>query len=178
METVLVDDSTVAILLMSTARSSHARLPAPEPPPLPIGAVFRLALDEVRQRIAAGVHEAGFDDVRPTHVTLFRWPGPDGRRPSDVAADAQISKQRVNDLLRDLERLGYLALELDPDDSRARIIRLTQRGRRLHATAISIHAQIEAEWSRAIGQRRYTQLRRTLDDLIRPTDRDKAADEP
>jgi DNA-binding MarR family transcriptional regulator len=104
-------------------------------------------------------------------VTLFRWPGPDGRRPGEVAADVQISKQRVNDLLRELERLGYLLLERDRHDNRARIIRLTPRGRRLHQIAVGIHAQMEAEWSQAIGPRRYKQLRRALDDLIVPAGR-------
>lgn len=151
---------------MSTADSPRSHRAPPLPPPLPIGALFRFGLEEIRERIAAGVLEAGFDDVRPTHVTLFRWPGPDGRRPSDVAADVQISKQRVNDLLRDLERLGYLSLELDTKDSRARIIRLTQRGRRLHKTAVGIHAQIEAAWSQAIGQQRYEEVRRGLRELI------------
>lgn len=121
------------------------------------------------------MRQAGFDDVRPTHVTLFRWPGPHGRRPSDVATDVQISKQRVNDLLRDLEHLGYLALDPDPGDSRARIIRLTQRGHRLHKTAVGIHAQIEAEWSQTLGQRRYAQLRRSLDELIRAPDTEEKA---
>jgi DNA-binding MarR family transcriptional regulator len=156
---------------MSTARPRISRPAAPAKPPLPIGALFRFGLHEIRSRISTGVRDAGFEDVRPAHVTLFRWPGPDGRRPGEVAADVQISKQRVNDLLRDLERLGYLSLERDSDDSRARIIRLTPRGRRLHETAIGLHAQIEAEWSQAIGQRRYQQLRGALDDMIRPADR-------
>jgi DNA-binding MarR family transcriptional regulator len=155
---------------MSTGSSPRACQAPPPPPPLPVGALFRFGLEEIRERIAAGVREAGFDDVRPTHVTLFRWPGPEGRRPSEVAADVQISKQRVNDLLRDLERLGYLSLELDSNDSRARIIRLTERGRRLHKTAVGIHARIEAEWRQAIGQQRYKQLRRTLNELIRLPD--------
>lgn len=151
---------------MSTAHSPRSHRTAPLAPPLPIGALFRFGLEEIRQRIALGVRAAGFDDVRPTHVTLFRWPGPDGRRPSEVAADVQISKQRVNDLLRDLERLGYLSLELDGNDNRARIIRLTDRGRRLHKTAVGIHAEIEAAWSQAIGQQRYEQVRRGLHELI------------
>jgi DNA-binding MarR family transcriptional regulator len=131
-------------------------------PPVPIGALLRFAIDDVRARIFDGVSAAGFDDVRPAHVTLFRWPGPHGRRPTEVAADTQLSKQRVNDLLRDLERRGYLHLESDPDDNRARIIRLTGRGKRLHKTAVGIHAQIEAEWEAALGTRRFEQLRSTL----------------
>jgi len=138
----------------------------PSPPPLPIGALMRFGLHEIRTRIYDGVAAAGFDDLRPAHVTLFRWPGPDGRRPTEVAADAQISKQRVNDLLRDLERLGYLRLERDPRDSRARIIRLTERGRRLHDLAVGIHAAIEDEWARTAGPARYRQLRATLAELV------------
>ena len=155
---------------IASPNAGPAEIPVP---PVPIGALFRFGLHEIRERIAAGVRGAGFRDVRPAHVTLFRWPGPDGRRPGEVAADVQISKQRINDLLRDLEHLGYLSLERDRNDSRARIIRLTPRGHRLHEIAVGIHAQIEAEWSQAIGPKRYNQLRQALDDVIAPADRRK-----
>jgi len=83
-----------------------------------------------------------------------------------VAADVQISKQRVNDLLRDLERLGYLRLDPDPDDNRARVIRLTARGRRLHKVAIDAHAAVETRWAEALGQRRYRDLYAALKDVV------------
>ena len=134
-------------------------------PPVPIGALLRFALADVRQRIYAGVVKAGFDDVRPTHVTLFRWPGPDGRRPGQVAGDTQLSKQRVRDLLRDLERWGYLRLETDPADGRARIIRLTARGRRLHRTAVGVHTALERAWAARIGDAPYRAFRDTLSHL-------------
>jgi DNA-binding MarR family transcriptional regulator len=155
----------------SPARSSAD--PEPSWPPLPIGALLRFGVHAIRERIYQGVLSAGFNDLRPAQVTLFRWPGPDGRRPSEVAADAQISKQRVNDLLRDLERLGYLRLERDPTDRRARIVRLTAPGRRLHRVAVGVHAQIEDEWRRTIGPRRYEHLREMLAELMGPRhDRD------
>ncbi len=135
-------------------------------PPLPIGALMRFGLHEIRNRIYSAVQAAGFEDVRPAQVTLFRWPGPDGRRPTEIAADAQISKQRVNDLLRELERSRYLKLEPDPSDRRARIVRLTRRGKRLHEVAVREHAATEAEWKRAIGERRYQQVRAGLAELV------------
>jgi hypothetical protein len=79
-------------------------------PPMPVGALLRFGLDEIRRRIYGAVVAAGYRDLRPAHVTLFRWPGPDGRRPTEIAADVQLSKQRLNDLLRDLEARGYLRL--------------------------------------------------------------------
>ena len=60
-----------------------------------------------------------------------QWPGPGGERPSVIAERAGVSKQAVNHVLRDLEHLGYLELRPDPDDSRARLVELTERGRAL-----------------------------------------------
>ena len=139
--------------------------PAPLPP-LPVGALFRFGLGEIRQRIYAGVVAAGFDDLRPSHVTLFRWPGPDGRRPTEIAADVQISKQRANDLIRDLEQLGYLRLQVDTRDNRARSVRLTARGKRLHRIAIRIHSDVEAEWARKVGGRCYRQMCETIKAVV------------
>jgi DNA-binding MarR family transcriptional regulator len=132
-----------------------------------IGPLLRFGLDELRSRIYAGAVEAGFGDLRPTHVTLFRWPGPDGRRPTQVAEDTQISKQRVRDLLRDLERLGYLELEADPEDGRARLIRLTERGRRLHAATLRTQSEIERDWAERVGRERFRILMETLAELVR-----------
>jgi DNA-binding MarR family transcriptional regulator len=132
-----------------------------------MGALLRFALHELRARIYGAVAAAGFDDVRPVHVTLFRWPGPDGRRPTEIAADAQISKQAVNDRLGDLERLGYLERHPDPSDDRARIVRLTERGRRLHRVAIDVQVELEAEWAQAVGADRYRVMREALHDIVR-----------
>jgi DNA-binding MarR family transcriptional regulator len=138
---------------------------------------MRFGLHEIRARIYSQVVAAGFDDLRPAHVTLFRWPGPDRRRPTAIAADAQISKQRVNDLLRDLERLGYLRLEPDRTDGRARIVRLSARGRGLHRVAVEVHVAIEDEWKREVGARRYSQMRATLAELLAPGERPRSTTE-
>jgi DNA-binding MarR family transcriptional regulator len=135
-------------------------------PPIPIGALLRFGLHEIRRRIYEGVRDAGFDDLRAAHVTLFRWPGPDGRRPTEIATDVQLSKQRVNDLLRELEALGYLGLDPDPSDNRARTVRLSTRGRALHEIAVAVHARVEDEWAQVVGEARYRSARATLAELV------------
>jgi DNA-binding MarR family transcriptional regulator len=135
-------------------------------PPQQIGALLRFLLHDVRARIYEGVVAAGFDDLRPAHVTLFRWPGPDGRRPTEIAADAQITKQAVNDLLRDLEERGYLERHADPSDNRARIVRLTPRGRKLHKVAVGVHAQVEDDWAKELGPREFARTRDRLTRLV------------
>lgn len=136
-------------------------------PHIGVGPLMRFAILELRSNIYARVAEMGFDDIRSTHVTLFRWPGPDGRRPTQVAEDAHISKQRVRDLLRDLESLGYLKLVPDPADGRARLIRLTERGRRLHQATLEVQTAVEQEWSERVGTDRFAALMDTLRQLVR-----------
>jgi DNA-binding MarR family transcriptional regulator len=49
-------------------------------------------------------------------------------RPSELAARLRISKQALNYLLGELERLGYLERQQDPEDLRSKRIALTARG--------------------------------------------------
>jgi DNA-binding MarR family transcriptional regulator len=53
----------------------------------------------------------------------------------------------------------------DPTDGRARLIRLTDRGKDVERTARQIIRNIEAEWSDRLGDERMAQLRETLRDL-------------
>lgn len=130
--------------------------------------MLRLVWQAVWKQIFAGVVAAGYDDVNPAHVGLFRYPGLDGQRPSEIADQLRITKQSVNDLLGHLQAAGYLARKADPDDGRARVVRLTAKGRRLQAT---IHGQAQAAEERIaerLGTARYTQLQRALEELTRP----------
>ncbi len=98
-----------------------------------IGAMLRVVWQWVRDQMYAGVVAAGYDDLSAAHVGLWRYPGLDGLRPSQLADRVGITKQSVNDLLGHLERHGYLLRVPDSADGRARVIRLTSKGRRLAA---------------------------------------------
>ena len=103
-----------------------------EPSPY-VGALLRVVWQWVRDQMYAGVVAAGYDDLNAAHVGLWRYPGLDGLRPSQLADQGGITKQSVNDLLGHLEQHGYLVREPDSADGRARVIRLTSKGRRLRA---------------------------------------------
>ena len=97
-------------------------------PPL-LGALMRMPVDAIGARILAGLHEAGFTDLVAAHSAILRYPGPENRRPSDLAAETQMTKQAMNYLLGQLEGLGYLTRDADPEDLRSKRIHLTERGR-------------------------------------------------
>ena len=116
----------------------------------------------------ARLHERGFDDFDPAYLTIFRYPGPQGARPTDLAAQLGISKQALNHLLRALERLGYLERKPHPDDQRSKRIVLTQRGLAAVGVIREAVAEMEAAWAKQLGPKRFTQLRNLLLELQQP----------
>ena len=96
-------------------------------PPL-IGALLRMPVDAIRARMLAGLHEAGFDDLVPAHLIVLQYPGPENRRPSELATQARMTKQAMNYLLGEMQRLGYLKREPDRQDHRAKRVHITSRG--------------------------------------------------
>jgi len=130
-----------------------------------LGAMMRVSWQWVWKQIFSGVVEAGYDDLNPAHVGLFRYPTFDRQRPSELAEQLQITKQSVNDLLGHLEAHGYLTREPDPNDGRARVVRLTTKGRRLEKTINHQAQRAELRIAELLGPRRYSQLRDALEEL-------------
>jgi DNA-binding MarR family transcriptional regulator len=134
---------------------------APLGPPL-IGALLRMPGDIVRARMLAALHERGFTDLVPAHLVLLRWPGPQGRRPSEIAAGSDMTKQAANYLLGQLEALGYLERRPDPDDNRSRRVHLTPRGLEAAETMRHAVSELEAEWTTLLGADDFEALRSLL----------------
>lgn len=126
---------------------------------------MRLGWQWVRDEIFTGVVAAGYDDVTPAHVGLFRYPGLNGQRPTELAEQLQITKQSVNDLLGHLEQHGYLTRDPDLTDGRARVVHLTPKGRRLEETVTSQSKAAEVRIAEMLGPRRFTRLRHALEEL-------------
>jgi DNA-binding MarR family transcriptional regulator len=128
-----------------------------------VGAMLRVVWQWVRDQLYAGVVEAGFDDLNAAHVGLWRYPGLQGVRPSQLADRVGITKQSVNDLLGHLEAHGYLLRVPDSGDGRARVIRLTSRGRRLEQTIYAAAGAAQLRIAEILGPRRFAQLHRSLE---------------
>lgn len=137
---------------------------SPFGPPL-IGALLRLPWEAVQERMLERLHDHGFADFDAAYLTVFQYPGPQGERPSDLAARLRISKQALNHLLGQLERRGYLERVTDPADGRSRRITVTPRGTKAIAVIREAVAEMEERWAKQLGRRRFAQLRELLHDL-------------
>src|SRR5215218_8192357 len=140
--------------------------PAAEPfgPPL-IGALLRVPWEAVQRHMLERLHERGFDDFDAAYLTVFQYPGPQGTRPSELAARLGISKQALNYLLGELERLGYLERRPDPDDLRSKRVALTLRGASAIGVIREAVGEVETSWAQQLGPERFSQLRNLLLEL-------------
>ena len=127
-----------------------------------IGALLRLPAQAIQRRIIKELNAAGYDELRVPHMAVLQFPGPDGVRPGTLAERAGMSKQAMNQLLRSLESLGYISRSDAPDEGRARIVRLTRRGRAAYLRAQDILRDIEHEWSMELGPADFARLKELL----------------
>jgi DNA-binding MarR family transcriptional regulator len=140
-------------------------------PPM-IGALLRIPWEAVQEHILQRLHANGFTDIDPSYLIVVQYPGPQGERPSDLAARLRMSKQALNHLLGQLEQLGYLIRLPDPNDKRSKRIALTPRGTRAATTIRKAVAEMEDTWTQRLGPERFDQLRtllRELGELDQPT---------
>jgi len=136
-------------------------------PPL-IGALLRMPWEAVQERMLERLHAEGFSDFDASYLTVFQYPGPQGQRPSELAARLRVSKQALNHLLGQLEQRGYLSRDADPEDGRSKRIRLTPRGTKAAIVIRAAVTEMEERWTHQLGPNRFNQLRALLQDLTQP----------
>jgi DNA-binding MarR family transcriptional regulator len=138
-----------------------------------IGALLRIPAQAVQRHIW-GRLSTDFPELREAHMAVFQHIDhpPGGSRLTDLAERAQVTKQSMGELVDYLERHGYLERITDPEDRRAKLIRMTERGWAVHETADRVAEALQADWGRRFGEERM----RTLLDLLRALSDELALD--
>jgi DNA-binding MarR family transcriptional regulator len=127
-----------------------------------IGALLRAPAQAIHRRLINDLRASGFEDLSLPHMAVLQFPGPDGVRPSALAERTGMSKQAMNQLLKTLESLGYVTRSAVPDESGARIVRFTKRGHAAYRKMADILQDIEREWSKGLGSKRFAELKSLL----------------
>jgi DNA-binding MarR family transcriptional regulator len=132
-----------------------------------IGALLRVPFLSVVEHIYDALIEAGYSDLRSSHLPVFQQIDEDnGSHLTELAERAVMTKQSMGYLVDYLEEKGYVERGPDPSDGRGKIVRLTERGRGVMSTARTVVRNIEDEWAGIIGKQRMQNLRETLADLV------------
>jgi len=105
------------------------------------------------------------EGLRGSYGRILDLLRPEGVRPSELAEGASITKQAIGQRVRELEQRGWVAVEPDPADGRAVLVRRTAAGEQVRRAAVAAIADMEAEWADVVGADRYATFRAVLDEL-------------
>ena len=137
---------------------------------LPSSLLMFISSRHAESRIVEHLRANGFDDLTIAQGRLAARIGENGTRVTELAEQAQVTKQTAGFLVNQLEKGGYVERVPDPSDARARLVRLAVRGREVQACAREMEQIVEAEWEQRLGPRKMRALRESLDDLREITD--------
>jgi DNA-binding MarR family transcriptional regulator len=117
--------------------------------------------------LVSSLDERGFPGMRAGHASVFlHIDRRSGTRLTELARRARMTKQGMMLVVDDLEERGYLRRLPDEEDARAKVVRLTARGRRCAAEARRAVQASETRARRQLGDRAYELLRESLEELI------------
>lgn len=118
-------------------------------------------LNEGMQGDAAG---RGLTVARAEVIWLLHHHGP--MRQRDLADTLRVSPRNVTGLLDALEKTGFVARTAHPDDRRATLIRLTNKGEAVTGALAADQAEFSSYLFGTLSQVELDRMARTLDKLL------------
>jgi DNA-binding MarR family transcriptional regulator len=142
---------------------SHPNTPLSQ---LPLAGLLEIASEAMFAEFRVDLVEAGYGDIRPTHGCVFRFVHDDGLRLTDLATLAGLTKQSAGEIVDDLAKRGYVERFPDPADRRAKLIRLTAKGKEAQGIGSGLFNGVERRWGERYGSDRIAELRRLLQEIV------------
>src|SRR6266496_522273 len=119
---------------------------------------FRAYEKAMFERVAA----KGFEDISLADSDVFVFVDSEGTPLNEIAKQRRVTKQSAHEQVHSLVKRGYLVMEQDPNDRRARIVRYTKKGNALVASLKSIKRGLHREVVEALGEKQTKKLRMML----------------
>ena len=133
-----------------------------------LGMLVASFLHPIQDELFARLSERGHEQLRPCHGVVLAHLDDAGTRLTDLARRTGQPKQYVGRLVDELETLGYVQRQPDPDDRRSKLIVLTSLGHDEQRETDRILAAIEARHAATIGAASYAEFIRLLRALVAP----------
>jgi DNA-binding MarR family transcriptional regulator len=131
-----------------------------------VGLLLRLAAQQWGIDMDAALQERGVEGLTPAHANVIPFVPAKGIQIGELAELAKVRKQSMAHSVELLTAAGYVVRRPDPNDGRASLIFLTDKGRALGPASRSAGQRVEADWAAAVGRDNVEHLRRTLMELL------------
>ena len=144
---------------------------SPMPPPFsdersPLILLVNRADRALQADMVRFAHERGYPQVKPAHNAVFGALGGSGARATDLAVRAGITRQSMGEIVRDLVGLGFVTMEPDPLDRRAKLVKYTPAGVELTNGGFQHILGLEERFAEEFGAERYEQVRAVLSAVV------------
>jgi DNA-binding MarR family transcriptional regulator len=126
----------------------------------------------VNRHVVDGLHARGYADLRSTHTALLSNIDLAGSTVTAAAIRAGITKQAMGRLATELEGAGYIRVQSDPKDARARVLQLTKTGKQLMLDSLEVMSELERRYARSIGRDRLAAVLSGLATFVEGADQD------
>ena len=130
-----------------------------------MGELLPRLTDYVLERLMELTAVQGHHGLKLSFGQVLTLIGPSGGRIQEIAAIQDVSKQAISAIATELEFLGYLRREADPEDARQLVLLFTDRGRALIADSVESVDQLQAEFAAIAGKAALQRLCATLHSL-------------
>ena len=130
--------------------------------------ISRLLVDAVRAleaEVGPALVDRGATELSPSQARALLLVDRTGTRLTELSQRAGVTKQAMMQMIDDLQGIGCVRRTPDPEDARAKVVRLTAKGLRQRAGARKAIQTVESRVKRRLGPRRYEALRVTLEEL-------------
>jgi DNA-binding MarR family transcriptional regulator len=122
---------------------------------------------DYERRVIDSLHKLGHSLVRPSHVTVFWNLGMGAVRVTELAERAHVTQQAMGKMLKELERIGYVARDIDGRDRRAKKIRPTARGTELMQCIVEATDEVRGFYADRVSEDALVVLEQQLASCMR-----------
>jgi DNA-binding MarR family transcriptional regulator len=131
-----------------------------------LGLLLRLTYQQWTLAVDTRLAEEGFGDIRPHHANVFTFVPPEGIQVAELTKLAHMRKQSMTQIVEEMEKLCYVERRPDPNDKRARLVFLTERGKGVKPVAIAAGQGVDALWSERTSPEEIEALRTSLKSIL------------
>ncbi len=132
---------------------------------IPLPGLLDIVSEAFFSEFRSELEQSEFGDIRPTHGCVFRHVQGEGLRLTDIAERAKLTKQSVGEIVDDLVERGYAQRIPDPEDRRAKLICLTEKGEAAQLHGRRLFTKVEKRWAERYGAERIAGLRALMEEI-------------